>query len=58
MSKRRTDKERLDWIEERLEGVGLSFRRDNRRYWYCGSGDGDTPRQAIDAAMDAEGRKP
>lgn len=62
MPKRITDKERLDWITRKAWGVEHTCYQTKRGKWWCNVGSdedgyGETPRQAIDAAMKSERRK-
>ena len=60
-----TDKERLDWLQRAAWGVAYNFDRKKAGKYKCHVGEdpgtfiscdgyGETPRQAIDAAMMAE----
>lgn len=61
--KRITDKERLDWLEAHECSLERPWRKDGRSHeWLCAPDPagkyfyGDTPRQAIDAAIREEKR--
>ena len=59
MSKRPTDKERLNWLTLKAWGVEFNTNQSLNGKWLCdvgggGNGLGETPRQAIDAAILAE----
>ena len=51
-----TDKARLDWLAKTAWGVSMNFDTKRHGKWKCSVGGdedgfGETPRQAIDAAM-------
>ena len=53
---KRSDKARLDMIENTYGYVERSFRKNGSGYWICNGQDGSSLRGAIDAAIRAEAR--